>query len=280
LSCSHLHGSNKLTIDKENVMQAKGIAQFGLLCSLSLFAGFSHAMMVSDLLISEVMVNPAALSDARGEWFELYNPTTETINLRSLTIGDDGSDHHKIESDLLILPGEYLTLARYFDPGFIPDYVYDDFTLSNSGDEIVFSDGISELLRLDYGSDFAAAGRSRELVGLPMIASNYDLTLASLDYGPGDIGTPGEAGSYQLPVSAVPLPGTTWLLTSGILALFASIVLSRHYKSSSQSNLPHSRPRSSYGLTTASARYNGVLRKRGNLRSSDSTAHNFGHEIQ
>jgi hypothetical protein len=211
-------------------MQAKGIAHFGLLGSLSLFTGFSHAMPISNLLISEVMANPAALSDARGEWFELYNPTTEEINLRALTLGDDGSDRHRIESDLLILPGEYLTLARYFDPGFIPDYVYDGFTLSNSGDEIVFSDGISELLRLEYGSDFDAAGRSRELGGLPMIASNYDLTLASFDYGPGDIGTPGEAGSFSLPnssgsagssVSAVPLPATVWLFISGLLVLFS-----------------------------------------------------------
>ena len=221
-------------------MQAKGIAHFGLLGSLSLFTGFSHAMPISDLLISEVMANPAALSDARGEWFELYNPTTEEINLRALTLGDDGSDRHRFESDLLILPGEYLTLARYMDPGFVPDYVYDGFTLSNSGDEIVFSDGISELLRLEYGSDFDAAGRSRELVGLPMIASNYDLTLTSLDYGPGDIGTPGEAGSFILSVSAaplpatpgdagnfrssvsaVPLPATAWLFLSGLLVLFS-----------------------------------------------------------
>ena len=221
-------------------MQAKGIAHFGLLISLGIYTGFSHAMPISDLLISEVMVNPAALSDARGEWFELFNPTTEEINLREITIGDDGSNRHRIESDLLILPGEYLTLARYFDPGFIPDYVYDGFTLSNSGDEIVFSDGISELLRLDYGSDFDAAGRSRELGGLPMIASNYDLTLASLSYGPGDIGTPGEAGSFRLSVSAVPLPATSgdagnfrssvsavplpataWLFIIGLLVLFS-----------------------------------------------------------
>jgi hypothetical protein len=225
-------------------MQAKGIAHFGLLCALSLFTGFSHAMMVSDLLISEVMVNPSALSDARGEWFELYNPTTETINLRSLTIGDDGSDQHKIESDLLILPGQYLTLARYFDPGFTPDYVYDDFTLSNGGDEIVFSDGISELLRLEYGSDFAAAGVSRELVGLPMIASNYDLTVVSLAYGPGDIGTPGEAGSFQLPVSAVPLPGTSWLLIGGLLCLLTSTLLSGRNALSRYVGLPPPTPSS------------------------------------
>ena len=221
-------------------MQAKGIAHLGLIGSLSLFTGFSHAMTVSDLLISEVMINPAALSDTRGEWFELYNPTTEEINLLGITIGDDGSNRHRIESDLLILPGEYLTLAHNLEPGFVPDYVYNDFTLSNSGDEIVFSDEISELLRLDYGSDFDAAGRSRELIGLPMIASNYDLTLASLSYGSGDIGTPGAAGSVDftppstvpLP-AAVPIPAAAWLFFSGLLALF-SFSSRRSYPTSSR----------------------------------------------
>ena len=208
-------------------MQAKGIAHLGLLCSLSLFTNLSHAVTVSDLLISEVMANPAALSDARGEWFELYNPTTEAINLREITIGDDANDRHRIETDLLVLPGEYLTLARYLDPGFVPDYVYDGFTLGNSDDEIVFSDDLSELLRLDYGSDFDTAGRSRELVGLPMIESNYDLTLASLSYGLGDTGTPGAAGSTNLGLSpeplpaVVPIPAAAWLFISGLLALFS-----------------------------------------------------------
>ena len=202
-------------------MQAKGIAHLGLLCSLSLFTGFSHAMTVSDLLISEVMVNPAALSDTQGEWFELYNPTAAEINLRALTLGDDGSNSHRIESDLLILPGQYLTLARYLDPGFVPDYVYDDFTLSNSGDEIVYSDGAAELLRLEYGSGFAVAGQSRELAGLPMIEANYDLTLASLGYGYGDIGTPGTISHTPPELSTVPLPPAVWLFVSGLLALFS-----------------------------------------------------------
>jgi len=219
-------------------MQAKGIAHLGLLCSLSLFTNLGHAVTVSDLLISEVMANPAALSDARGEWFELYNPTTETINLREITIGDDANDRHRIETDLLVLPGEYLTLARYLDPGFTPDYVYDDFTLGNSDDEIVFSDDVSELLRLDYGSDFDAAGRSRELVELPMIEASYDLTLAALTYGLGDIGTPGTAGSTSFVPSAVPIPAAAWLFVSGLLALFS--LSSRSSPRSSPRSLPSS----------------------------------------
>ncbi len=201
-------------------MQAKGIAHPVLVFLLALFAGPSHAGTVSDLLISEVMANPDMLSDARGEWFELYNPTAGAISLREIIIGDDANDHHRIESDLRVLPGEYLTLARDLAPGFVPDYVYDDFTLGNSGDEIVFSDGVTELLRLDYGRDFDVAGRSRELAELPMMAANYDLTLLSFVYGLGDVGTPGAAGSHSFARSPVPIPGAAWLFMSGLLALF------------------------------------------------------------
>jgi hypothetical protein len=196
-------------------------ARLGIICSISLFTLPCFAMSVSDLLISEIMANPAAISDARGEWFELYNPTIEPINLRGIDLGDDGRDRHRFDSDLLIMPSEFMTLARSNDPGFVPDYVYDDFTLANSSDEVIFRDGLLELLRLDYGSGFVVAGVSRELEQLPMMASNYGLTMASLGYGAGDIGTPGTAGGMLFAPSAVPVPAAAWLFISGLLAIFS-----------------------------------------------------------
>ena len=213
----------------------KGIARLGIIGFVSLFtlpcfalpcfAPQCIANPVSDLLISEIMANPAGLSDSRGEWFELYNPTIEPINLRGIDLGDDGSNRHRFDTDLLILPSEFLTLARSGDPGFVPDYVYHNFILANSEDEIVFREGLLELLRLDYSSGFVEAGRSRELQQLPMLASNYGLTLASLSYGVGDIGTPGAAGGLLLAPSAVPIPAAAWLFLSGVLAIVSPATL-------------------------------------------------------
>ena len=90
---------------------AKGFARLGILFTSLLTANGAGAATVADLLISEIMVNPAAVSDTRGEWFELYNPTDQEINLRDNGIGDDGRDSHKFETDLLILPVGCLTLA-------------------------------------------------------------------------------------------------------------------------------------------------------------------------
>ena len=199
----------------------KVITLGGLVCTLTLFTHSAHAVSVGDLLISEVMANPAAISDTLGEWLELYNPTTETINLRGIDLGDDGSNRHQFDTDLLILPGEYLTLARSNDPGFVPDYVYDNFTLSNSADEIVFRDGLLELLRLDYDSGFAVSGRSRQLQMSSAIIGNYDLALTSLEYGAGDFGSPGSGDGLPVTPAAVPLPAAFWLFTSvlGMLLL-------------------------------------------------------------
>jgi hypothetical protein len=210
---------------------AKGIAHLGIIFTLGIFTGNSHAVSISDLLITEIMVNPSALPDSRGEWFELYNPTDQEVNLEGISFGDDSGNRHRFESDLLILPGEYLTLARSGDPGFLPDYVYDDFILSNSGDEIVLRNGLTELLRLDYDADFDQAGHSRWLAELPMLIENFDLSFAQLIYGYGDVGSPGSSGKVGPAVSTVSLPATAWLLVSGLLSLSLAILLPRLYRS-------------------------------------------------
>ena len=207
-------------------MTAKGFAHLGAVCLPLFFTGQPCAATldgsVDRLLITEIMANPAAAPDARGEWFELFNPTGDPVNLRGIDLVDDGGDLHRIESDLLILPGRFLTLARNgneaVNGGFTADYVYADFTLSNGADEIILTRDSQELLRLDYFPGFAVAGRSRELGSLPMHAANYTLTLAGLSYGLGDIGTPGAAGRVDFTASTVPLPGTAWLFASGLAA--------------------------------------------------------------
>jgi hypothetical protein len=211
-----------MAIDTE-VNMTHSNARLGILLSALSLAPCAPAATVGDLLISEIMANPAAVSDSRGEWFELYNPSDEPVNLHGITLGDDGGDAHRIESDLLIMPRHFLVLARNGDAtlngGFAADYVYRDFTLGNTADEIVLRDGALEWLRFGYGAGFVAAGRSSELAGLPMTLANYALTPDSLAYGLGDIGTPGLAGSFSFTPAAVPLPAAAWLFAGGIVLL-------------------------------------------------------------
>jgi len=171
------------------------------------------------------MANPLAVSDSRGEWFELFNPTTESINLNGLQLSDDGSNHHTISSstNLFIDPDSYFVMARNGDSslngGLVADYVYSRFSLSNSLDQIVFSDMSGELLRFDYGAGFVPTGGSMELIDAVMLPSNYAAT--STTFGSGDFGTPGLTGSFIQPtgVAPVPISGTALLMSSGLIGL-------------------------------------------------------------
>ena len=193
-----------------------------LLCLLS---PFSHAASISDLLITEIMANPSAVSDTRGEWFELFNPTAQSIDLSGVVISDDGSNSFTISSDssLMIDSGSYFVMARNGDStlngGVNADYSYSNFTLGNSSDQIIFSDTSGEQLRFEYGAGFAPNGSSMELINAVMLPGNYAATTSI--FGAGDFGSPGEAGSFSPAVatSPVPVPGAIWLMGSGLIGL-------------------------------------------------------------
>jgi len=217
------------TLARKKLTRAKyHFTRFSLgLLSVFSVCGISQAATVSDLLISEIMADPVAVSDSNGEWFELFNPGSETVSLDGLYLHDDGSNNVLLSgSGLSIASGSYFVLARNGDSlsngGFSADYAYGSgFSLGNSSDEIVFSDTSGELLRFNYGSGFVGSGVSMELISDSMLSSNYAASLTA--YGDGDFGTPGSAGSYAFTVepSPVPLPGAAWLMISGLIGLLA-----------------------------------------------------------
>jgi hypothetical protein len=156
------------------------------------------------VIITEIMVNPDALPELEGEWFEILNVSAyDTINLKGMTISDDGTDLHTITVDVLVPPLERVTLARSATPGFTPDYVYSTFTLGNTGDEIVITAGGTEIDRVNYTSGWPYSS------GVSMSLSENHLNRVDNDnsanwcssvstYGSGDYGTPGSASAcYQ-----------------------------------------------------------------------------------
>jgi hypothetical protein len=182
----------------------------------------SHgALLAGELIISEVMANPAAVSDSNGEWFELYNRTDSSIDLNGLNFYDSGSNSHTISESLLIGASSYLVLGRNSDAaingGLTVDYVYSNFTLSNSSDDIFIDFMGAQLAALSYDNDgvFGVAGISAQWLG-----NGYGLSPDSFSYGAGDTGTPGSQGSYEIPPqAAVPIPASGWLLASALCSL-------------------------------------------------------------
>lgn len=187
-----------------------------LILFLSCSDAFSASLQSGDIIISEVMSNPAAVSDANGEWFEIFNASAFIHNLNGLTIRDNGSNNHTINhsTDLFIDPGEYLVLGRNVDPlsngGLTIDYAYTGFTLSNSSDQIILIFDSMEISRLNYNSTpFGIAGVSAEIKNHKSVSTQADYQATqNFQYGNGDFGTPGRAGSFELThASSVPVPG-------------------------------------------------------------------------
>ncbi len=194
-----------------------------------LFGTNAHASIITgDLLITEVLTNPSAVSDTSGEWFEIVNTTDHAINLNGMTIKDNGSNFHTINSTLplIINPGNYFVLGRNDDPSengnYQPDYVYSSFTLSNSSDEIFleFENTIIDSLIYNSATLFGVAGNSVERTP----TSGFQLTPSEFIFGDGDIGTPGIAGSFSptltpTPIASVPEPTSGLLMLVGLIGL-------------------------------------------------------------
>ncbi|MFQ6093689.1 MAG: lamin tail domain-containing protein [bacterium] len=200
----------------------KRIMNAGAIFALLLCAGFyldasQHAGVNSVIVICEIMQNPAAVSDANGEWFELYNSGQEDVDINGWTIMDDGTDGHLIDNGgPLVIPAQgYLVLGRNANQeenGGVPvDYQYSGFTLGNSDDEIILLDRDSvEVDRVEYdgGPEFPdPTGASMEL-NSPELDNNVGANwhTAFTPYGDGDFGTPGGPNSIPLTITTSELP--------------------------------------------------------------------------
>ncbi|MBT3300360.1 MAG: T9SS type A sorting domain-containing protein [Candidatus Marinimicrobia bacterium] len=155
----------------------------------------------SPIVITEIMPNPSAVSDANGEWIELYNQGTETVDIHGWHLKDADSDDHiftNIAMSILLEPESYYVFCRNSDSGANGDinafYDYDGFSLSNSSDEVILTDdtgAIVDEIYYDGGFPFGS-GVSMEIHDLDAdnnLAENWHAS--TLSYGDGDLGTPG-----------------------------------------------------------------------------------------
>lgn len=176
-----------------------------------------------NLIISELMPNPFLVSDADGEWFEIFNRGTAPVDLNGWTIRDDDVDSHIINAPggLIIQPNEFLVMARNGDSlvngGLTADYDYGgNFILANSVDEVVLLDlNQIEHTRINYSSATFPyqSGFSAEINDLlaPTIGDPLLWVITTSTYGDGDFGTPGDEGSATLPPPPPPPPVTEFI---------------------------------------------------------------------
>lgn len=169
------------------------------------------AFVEGDVIITEVMNNPNAVSDPLGEWFELYNASGRTLALDGLEVVDGGVDHHVLSPDepLILEAGDYAVVGAHAISGengrVVLDYVYEGISLGNGTDrlEVWVPVGKTGLLLDSVGWDDSGAfpdqaGASMSLEPtLSDAASNDDggsWCLGASNWAPlSDLGTPGAA---------------------------------------------------------------------------------------
>ena len=92
------------------------------------------AAVTNNLRINEVMANPQGGED----WFELYNPTTNYIDLGGLVFTDlaTGATNRAMNALSFIAPGGFLQLFASAPSSASPDADQLDFKLGNSGEQV------------------------------------------------------------------------------------------------------------------------------------------------
>lgn len=158
-----------------------------------------------ELLITEVMYNPSALSDTEGEWFEIYNHSEHVINLQYLVLGRDDANSHIIADPVELSPGEYLILSRTGQATNATNrYVYgSDILLPNTGAVLSLynqgpgTDPGALIFAVDYGADNFPDGAGASISLSPDLINATDAILgaswclSTSAYNTGDLGTPG-----------------------------------------------------------------------------------------
>ncbi|MFH0760510.1 MAG: lamin tail domain-containing protein [Bacteroidota bacterium] len=165
--------------------------------------GGQNPPQAGEIVITEIMANPEAVSDANGEWIEIFNKANRPLLLNGVILKDAGSNKHTLtsSSQLIIPPGAYWILAKNNDTttngGVGVDYTYSGFTLGNTADQVILclpDESVIDQVLYESGWPLVS-GASMELhPGYTTTQANDQVInwyLAKTVFGAGDLGSPG-----------------------------------------------------------------------------------------
>lgn len=158
-----------------------------------------------ELLITEIMYDPSALSDTEGEWFEIFNNSDQTVNLQNLILGRDDANRHIITDPIEILPGAYYVFTRSeLATDATNQYTYgSDILLPNTGAVLsIYNEGTETepgaiIFAVNYGGDNFPGGSGASISLDPTRLNPADAVLgtswctSTSVFNTGDSGTPG-----------------------------------------------------------------------------------------
>ncbi|MCA9580182.1 MAG: lamin tail domain-containing protein [Myxococcales bacterium] len=168
------------------------------------------AAVAGELVITEIMANPKAVSDASGEWIEIQNTSSDTITLKGLGVQFKSgavNQSFTIATVLLLEPNEYAILANNGDKatngGVDIDYKYIGVGLEDSGTLTLSQGGTTEIDKVTYGVGETTVVEGRT-VSLDPTKVDYEMNDLPASWCPSPLdGTPGAVnGACNLKVLA------------------------------------------------------------------------------
>lgn len=160
--------------------------------SVSPFAG--------QLVINEILANPGVVSDANGEWFEIYNRGATPVNLQNFRVASANDVVHTISKNVNVPAGGFAVLGRNASAaangGVVVAYSYgSSITLANTSDWLSLRDASGATVdSVSYTS--TTSGVAWGVKNAALIHSTVDTVNWSRQtsvFGAGDKGTPGKA---------------------------------------------------------------------------------------
>ncbi|MCC6453596.1 MAG: lamin tail domain-containing protein [Caldilineaceae bacterium] len=163
------------------------------------------------LIISEVHPAPHAVGDEMGEWIELFNLSSEAVNLQFWSLTNQGGGEHVFPFELWIPPGGYLILARQQDPaqngGVQPAAIYTQITLANQSERLSLhtpENEIEDSVAWGEGTELTAHDGASLERSAPSPAAPWVVAHSPWPGSAGDLGSPG--APYRPPPTPTPLP--------------------------------------------------------------------------
>ncbi len=165
-----------------------------------------RAPEAGELVLAELMIDPAAVADAHGEWIEIVSVASDPLDWTGLELADDGVDLTVALGSGVVAPGGRFVVCADGDAaangGVSCDgtWLYHAFggglALANTGDELEIRLGGAVLDRVTWSAGFAEVGAATGLEPSAENAADNDeatrwcAAVAALPGG--DSGTPGE----------------------------------------------------------------------------------------
>jgi hypothetical protein len=128
--------------DLNVALDALADAHLGVVTTCFATGGVPLPAVRGDLVITEMMVDPAAVADTAGEWFELYNSSGGLLELQGLEFRTrDTAQTFTITESLVLADGEFVVLGNNANEstngGVLVDHEYSGLALRNAGDQLL-----------------------------------------------------------------------------------------------------------------------------------------------